>query len=236
VSDQQPEPLRPARSSPDAAASSPDAAATSPDAAATSPEQARDRRDDGRPEQSRPRDRTGRPLPYGTTGVPLTEEHDPADVEHALTLGVRLWGEQRYFEAHECLEHVWHAAPLEDADLWQSVIQIAVAGVHLQRGNPSGARALLVRSAERFTGYPDIHRGIDVVAAVARCHALVRALDDGASADTLEVGSFPAVPTGAWFTPDPAALAPPAEATPLVDEPTWLTAGQPRRARTRERD
>jgi len=214
----------------------PRASRASTEASPASAEQARDRRGDGRPEQARPRDRTGRPLPYGTTGVPLTEEHDPRDVEHALALGIGLWGEQRFFEAHECLEHVWHAAPLEDADLWQSVIQIAVAGVHLQRGNPSGARALLVRSAERCAGYPDAHRGIDVTAAVARCHALVRALDGGAPADTLEVGSFPATPTGAWFTPDPAALAPPADPTPLVDEPTWLTAGQPRRARTRGRD
>jgi uncharacterized protein len=216
VPDRPPEPARPASST---------------DASASSTEPARDRRDDGRPEQARPRDRTGRPLPYGTTGVPLTEEHAPSDVEHALALGVGLWGEQRYFEAHECLEHVWHAAPLEDADLWQSVIQIAVAGVHLQRGNPSGARALLVRSAERFAGYPDVHRGIDVAAAVARCRELIRALDDGAPADTLDVGAFPAIPTGAWFTPDPAALAPPAAPTPLVDEPTWLTAGRPRRAR-----
>ncbi|MFO7959656.1 MAG: DUF309 domain-containing protein [Nitriliruptoraceae bacterium] len=220
MSDQQPEPPRPVPSPTDASASS--------------AEQARDRRDDGRPEQARPRDRTGRPLPYGTTGVPLTEEHDPRDVEDALTLGIRLWGEQRYFEAHECLEHVWHAAPLEDADLWQSVIQIAVAGVHLQRGNPSGARALLVRSAERFSGYPEVHRGIDVVAAVARCQELIRALDDGAGTDLLDVGPFPAVPTGAWFTPDPAALAPPADPTPLVEEPTWLTAGRPRRARERD--
>ncbi len=220
--DRPPEPARPARPSTDAPPSSTG--------------QSRDRRDDGRPEQARPRDRTGRPLPYDTTGVPLTEEHVPRDVEDALALGVGLWGERRYFEAHECLEHVWHAAPLEDADLWQSVIQIAVAGVHLQRGNPSGARALLVRSAERFTGYPDVHRGIDVLAAVARCHELVRALDGGAPADGLDVGPFPAIPTGAWFTPDPAALAPPAERTPLVDEPTWLTAGRPRRARLRERD
>lgn len=197
-------------------------------------DRARDRRGDGRPEQARPRDRTGRPLPYGTTGVPLTEEHDPRDVEHALALGIELWGEQRYFEAHECLEHVWHAAPLEDADLWQSVIQVAVAGVHLQRANPSGARALLVRSAERCAGYPAVHRGIDVAAVVARCEELVRALDTGARPDQLEVGPFPATPGGAWFTPDPGALAPPSEPTPLVDEPTWLTAGRPRRARARD--
>ena len=194
----------------------------------------RDRRDDGRPEQARPRDRTGRPLPYDTTGVPLTEEHEPTDVEHALALGVDLWGQQRFFEAHECLEHVWHAAPLDDADLWQGVIQIAVAGVHLQRHNPGGARTLLGRSAERLSRYPAVHRGVDVAGALARCRRLVDALDAGTDPATLDVGGFPATADGAWFTPDPTALVPPDTPTPLVDEPTWLTAGQPRRARERD--
>jgi uncharacterized protein len=194
----------------------------------------RDRREDGRPEQARPRDRTGRPLPYGTTGVPLTEEHEPTDVEHALALGVDLWGQQRFFEAHECLEFVWHAAPVDDADLWQGVIQIAVAGVHLQRGNPGGARTLLDRAADRLVRYPEVHRGIDVAAAVTRCRDLVAALDAGTDPATLSVGGFPATAGGAWFTPDPTALVPPDQPTPLVDEPTWLTAGQPRRARDRD--
>jgi len=194
----------------------------------------RDRRDDGRPEQARPRDRTGRPLPYGTTGVPLTEEHEPTDVEHALALGVDLWRQERYFEAHECLEYVWHAAPVDDTDLWQGVIQIAVAGVHLQRDNPGGARTLLERAAGRLSRYPEVHRGIDVAGALERCRRLIDALDAGADPATLDVGGFPATPGGAWFTPDPTALVPPDHPSPLVDEPTWLTAGQPRRARTRD--
>ena len=154
----------------------------------------RDRRGDGRPEQARPRDRTGRPLPYGTTGVPLIEDHDPQSVEEALALGIELWEQGRYFEAHECLEDVWHAATAADADLWQGVIQIAVAGVHLQRGNPSGARSLLERASERLTAYPDGHHGIAVQAAVDRCRTLMAALDAGTACDRLEVGGFPAVP------------------------------------------
>jgi len=179
----------------------------------------RDRRDDGRPEQARPRDRTGRPLPYDTTGVPLIEEHEPANVEEALGLGIELWREERFFEAHECLEQVWHAAPAEDADLWQGVIQIAVAGVHLQRGNPSGARSLLTRASERLTSYPDGHRGIAVSDAVARCRALVSALDEGRTPAGSEVGGFPAVPAGAWFSATVGATRPPGEPTPLPTEP-----------------
>jgi uncharacterized protein len=194
---------------------------------------ARDRRDDGRPEQARPRDRTGRPLPYGTTGVPLTEDHDPATVEDALALGIALWDQQRFFEAHECLEHVWHAAAEADRDLWQGVIQIAVAGVHLQRGNLSGAAALFRRARERLEPYPDQHRGIAVGRAVAACASAERRLSEGEALTQAVVPGFPSTPAGAWFTPDPDALQPPTTPTPIPDEPVWLAAGRARRPRQR---
>jgi uncharacterized protein len=192
----------------------------------------RARRPDGRPEQARPRDRTGRPLAHGTTDVPLTEAHEPATVEEALVLGAALWDEERFFEAHECLEHVWHAAPEDDQDLWQGVIQIAVAGVHQQRANPPGAIALLARAATRLSGYPDEHRGIRVAAARSFCTAAAEAVADGR--DDVPWLPFPAVAAGAWFTTDPAALEPTEGTTPLPDEPTWVAAGRPRRPRRRE--
>lgn len=187
----------------------------------------RERRDDGRPEQARPRDRSGRPLAYGTTGVPLAEEHDPATVEESLELGARLWDEERFFEAHECLENVWHASPADDRDLWQGVIQVAVAEVHRQRGNSSGAATLYRRAAGRLNAYPPQHRGIDVTAAVAHCDRAAEAVVAG-SGGQVAPPRFPATASGAWFTPDPAALEPPSTPTPVPDEPTWLAAGERR--------
>lgn len=194
----------------------------------------RDRRDDGRPEQARPRDRSGRPLPYGTTGIPLAEEHEPRSVEEALLLGVALWNDERYFEAHECLEHVWHAAPEVDRDFWQGVIQVAVAGVHLQRGNHAGAVALFTRARERLAGYPDVHRGVDVDQLRVACDGAIAALEDAGA--VIEVGfpEFPVMDDGPWFTPDAAALQPPSEPTPIPDEPVWLAAGRMRRPRRRD--
>jgi uncharacterized protein len=179
----------------------------------------RDRRDDGRPEQARPRDRTGRPLPYGTTGVPTTEEHDPATVEEALLLGVGLWNDLRLFEAHECLEHVWHAAPDADRDLWQGVVQVAVAGVHLQRGNVDGATATFDKARARLERYPDVHRGIDVEQLVVFCAGAAAALRDAGT--VIEVGfpEFPEMDGGPWFTPDADRLEPPSTPTPIPDAP-----------------
>jgi uncharacterized protein len=187
----------------------------------------RDRRADGRPENARPRDLTGRPLPYDTTETELLEEWEYDTVEQALAIGVRLWDEQRYFEAHECLEDVWHAAPDADRDFWQGVIQVAVAGVHHQRGNPTGAAALLDRAREKLERFPGVHRGVD---AARLCR---HARDAAARArETGEAGlppSFPAVDDGPWFADRHDATGPSATPTPVPDEQAWEAARRPRR-------
>lgn len=178
----------------------------------------RDRRDDGRPEQARPRDRTGRPLPHGTTGVPLTEEHEPVTVEEALALGVQLWREQRLFEAHECLEHVWHASPEADRHLWQGFIQVAVAGVHLQRDNPLGAAATFRKAARKLAPYPARHRGLDVAALRTTCEQGAAALDRG---EAVPLPGAELAAEGAWFAPEASLDAPPDDSTPVPTGPAW---------------
>lgn len=158
----------------------------------------------------------------------------PTSVEEALLLGVALWNDERLFEAHECLEHVWHAAPESDRDFWQGVIQVAVAGVHLQRGNHGGAVSLFTRAGQRLAGYPDVHRGVDVDQLRVACAGAVAALEDAGTVIEIGFPEFPAMDGGPWFTPDPAALEPPASLTPIPDEPVWLAAGRARAPRRRD--
>jgi len=176
----------------------------------------RERRDDGRPEQDRPRDRTGRPLPYGTDDVALIERAEPATVEEALALGVQRWEERRYFEAHELLEVLWKQGPAEDQDLWKGVIQIAVAGVHLQRSNPIGARRLLERALVRLEAQPDVHRGVDVVG-LRRTATDARSQLDAGALPEADWGAFPSCPDGAsdgvWFAATADATGPSARPT-----------------------
>jgi uncharacterized protein len=122
----------------------------------------RDRRDDGRPEQSRPRDRTGRPMPYGTRGVATIEDVTTSDAREALLLGAVRWQEQRYFEAHELLELVWRTATGPERELWKGIIQVAVACVHVQRGNLDGAARLIARALRRLEPFRGEQDGVDV--------------------------------------------------------------------------
>ena len=156
----------------------------------------RDRREDGRPEQARPRDRTGRPLPRGTTGVPLVEPLEPGTVDEAIAMGAARWDERRYFEAHELLEEAWKRGPESDRDLWKGVIQVAVAGVHLQRGNRIGARRLLDRALGRLERQPEQHRGLDV-AALRRTATAARDRLDAGDVPEADWGAFPSAPRAA---------------------------------------
>ena len=114
---------------------------------------ARDRDPAGRPRNARPRDASGRPLPRGETG----EERIPDDLavppEEALSMAQRLLDSGRPFHAHEVLEASWKAAPAAERELWRGLAQIAVGLTHAQRGNATGAAALLRRGGRRVGGY-----------------------------------------------------------------------------------
>lgn len=153
----------------------------------------RDRRDDGRPEQSRPRDRTGRPMPYGTSGVVTIDAVETSDPSEALQLGALRWQEQRFFEAHELLEIVWRSAEGPRRELWKGVIQVAVACVHVQRGNHDGAARLVARALRRLDAFQGEHDGVDVDAVRGIADALAQRIDAGVEVH-VELGALPLAP------------------------------------------
>lgn len=184
----------------------------------------RDRNAFGAPENARPRDRTGRPLPYDTDRTDLAEEWEVDTVEEALAAGRWLWDEHRYFEAHECLEHVWHHAPEDERAFWQGVIQVAVACVHHQRGNPEGVAATCRKAVANLAEYPSVHHGVDVDQLRTFCHGVAAVMEEAGA--TVEIGYpvFPAMDDGPWFTEQ-------ARATPLTREAPWQAAARERQRR-----
>ena len=63
----------------------------------------------------------------------------PADVttdvaQHPCYRGFfRCWNEQRYYEAHDVLEHLWLETTSEDSNYFKGLIQAAGGFVHLQK-------------------------------------------------------------------------------------------------------
>lgn len=183
----------------------------------------RDRNALGCPENARPRDRTGRPLPRDTDQTLLAEDHHQDTVEEALANGWRLWDTQRFFEAHECLEDVWHHAPADERSFWQGVIQVAVLCVHHQRGNVAGVVATAEKVEQNLSPWPDIHHGIDVEDLLVFARGASMAVQQAGSCIEVGYPTLPVMDSGPYFDPDRAS-------TPLTREPPWKAAARARQA------
>ncbi|MDX6275494.1 MAG: uncharacterized protein QOJ92_2704 [Frankiales bacterium] len=119
---------------------------------------------------ARPRDALGRPLAHDALGVePVSEVALPP--EEALALAQELIDGGRAFSAHEVLEAVWKSCPAAERPLWQGLAQLCVGAVHHERGNDTGAAALLARGAGRLREYDGPRYGVDLEGLLAWAEA-----------------------------------------------------------------
>lgn len=65
-------------------------------------------------------------------------------------LGIRLFNQHRYFEAHEALEVVWLREHGERKALLHGLIQIAAAFHHYSRANLLGFRSLMLKGSQKL--------------------------------------------------------------------------------------
>ncbi len=159
----------------------------------------RDRDEFGRPVNARPRDRLGQPLPRGARPAQTVEEFNFDDPDRALAKAVELWNLQRFFEAHEVLEDVWHTAPAHDRRFWQGLIQVAVGCCHHQRGNVRGAVALLRKAADKLGGYADVYHGVDVEQLRVFASGAADAIEQAGEIFDIGYPEFSHVEGGPWF-------------------------------------
>ncbi|AFM19937.1 hypothetical protein Mycch_5252 [Mycolicibacterium chubuense NBB4] len=110
----------------------------------------RTRDEAGRPRNARPRDALGRPLPPGSDGVPRIPDDLDLPPSDSLAYAQDLLNRGLAFNAHEVLEAAWKNGPEDERSLWQGLAQLAVGITHVQRGNPTGASALLQRSSHNL--------------------------------------------------------------------------------------
>ncbi len=104
---------------------------------------------------------------------------------HSYARGIRLFNQQEYFEAHEVLEDVWRAAPVNEKKFLQGLIQLAVALHHHSRGNAVGALSLIKRAANNLAAVPSESRGIHVAALLDALGQCASALERGQALPSL---------------------------------------------------
>lgn len=141
--------------------------------------------------QDRPRDRLGRPRRPGEAHA--LAAHDAAlracgSVDEAFALGCADFEAERYFEAHECFEWIWHSSEIAPAErsFWRALAQTAAGCCHLQRGNPRGAAGVLSRARGELARWGRAPFGIDAAALNATLGRLLDALREGSAGSALD--------------------------------------------------
>jgi len=75
--------------------------------------------------------------------------------------GIRLFNDRRFYEAHETIEHEWHAERGEIRRLYQGILQIGVGFHHALGGNHRGALLLLADGIDKTARFVPSCLGID---------------------------------------------------------------------------
>jgi predicted metal-dependent hydrolase len=104
----------------------------------------------------------------------------------ALSQGVSLFNEHRFWHAHEAWEQLWLPATGEEKQFLQGLIQLAAAYHHVQRGTYRGGVRLFDSALRRLAPFPPGHDGIDRVEAVAAGERHRERIARGESVDPAE--------------------------------------------------
>lgn len=94
-----------------------------------------------------------------------------------LAEGLRRYRAGEFFAAHESWEEVWLGLEEPEKTFLQSLIQVAAALHHLQRGNQQGTKSLLKAALRRLDPYPASFGGICVTPLCEELREWLRALE-----------------------------------------------------------
>ena len=84
------------------------------------------------------------------------------ELPHLAKRGLEEFNRGEYFKAHDSLELAWMEDQSAGRDLYQAILQVAVAYYQIERGNYNGAAKMFLRMRKWFNPLPDSCRGINI--------------------------------------------------------------------------
>lgn len=90
--------------------------------------------------------------------------------------GIAQFNRGEYFEQHETLETLWRAEIRPVRRLYQGILQIGVAFLHLRRRNYHGAVYMLTRGSTYLTPFAPACQSVDVAALLDAAAATLSAV------------------------------------------------------------
>lgn len=128
-------------------------------------------------EHIEPRIRSIFDFPPDDASRPHENPVDPARLPDGVREGIELFNERRFFEAHEVIEHEWHAEKAAIRRLYQGILQIGVGFYHALNGNHKGAVLLLTGGLEKTSGFTPHALGVRTGKLVAEAQVCLRAIE-----------------------------------------------------------
>jgi predicted metal-dependent hydrolase len=110
------------------------------------------------------------------------------EVKHPLDHGIDLFNRCAFFECHEALEEIWTPERGPRRLFLQSLIHVAVAFYHVQRGNRLGAERQLRKGLKKLAGYLPEHEGVCTEEVYREASEVLERIQRGE-----EIGKFPKI-------------------------------------------
>ena len=101
--------------------------------------------------------------------------------------GIELFNRAKYYEAHEVIEHEWHAERRPIRRLYQGILQIGVGFHHARGGNHRGAVVLLTDGIAKVSDFLPTCSGIDTARLATESQ---RCLDEIIALGPDQLGAF----------------------------------------------
>lgn len=107
-------------------------------------------------------------------GPPEELRNDPR-----LAAAIDRFNQREWYAAHDGFEELWHETLGPLRPVLQGILQIAVAHVHLERGNRHGATVLMGEGLGRLAGADADGLGVDLTTLAASVKPRLEALQSG---------------------------------------------------------
>ena len=76
--------------------------------------------------------------------------------------GIEKFNQKQFYPCHDDLEEAWMQDKSPGRDLYQGILQVAIAYYQIERGNYRGAMKMLLRLRQRLDPLPPVCRGVNL--------------------------------------------------------------------------
>ena len=89
-------------------------------------------------------------------------EEDNKSFEDIFLDALKLFNNQKWYEAHDAFEDIWNTVDGDERQIIQGILQVSVSQFHLSKGNINGATILMGEGLGRIKNRTNINLGIDL--------------------------------------------------------------------------